>query len=33
MALAPGQRRLALAIDTVPPVIWQITGDLPHYVP
>jgi WD40 repeat protein len=33
IALAPGQRRLALAIDSVPPVIWQITGDLPHHAP
>lgn len=33
VALAPDGRRLALALDTVPPVIWQVTGDLPHLVP
>jgi WD40 repeat protein len=31
LALAPDHRRLALAIDTATPAIWQITGDLPHY--
>jgi len=33
VALAPDHRRLALALDTVPPVIWRITGDLPHLLP
>jgi WD40 repeat protein len=33
VALAPDGRRLALAYDTAPPVIWRITGDLPHYAP
>ncbi len=31
LALAPDHRRLALAIDTATPAIWQITGDLPNY--
>jgi WD40 repeat protein len=30
VALAPDHRRLALATDNLPPVIWRITGDLPH---
>jgi WD40 repeat protein len=29
----PVHRRLALALDDTPPVIWAITGDLPHYLP
>ncbi len=33
VALAPDGRRLALAYDTAPPVIWRITGDLPHRQP
>jgi WD40 repeat protein len=33
VALAPDHRRLALALDTAPPVIWRITGDLPHLLP
>ena len=31
LALAPDHRRLALAIDTATPAIWQIAGDLPNY--
>ncbi len=33
VALAPDGRRLALALDTAPPAIWRITGDLPHHRP
>ena len=33
MALAPDERRIALAFDTATPVIWRITGDLPSYKP
>jgi WD40 repeat protein len=31
--LAPDHRRVALAINNRAPVIWRISGDLPHYVP
>jgi WD40 repeat protein len=33
IAVAPDGRRLALATDFIPPVIWRIDGDLPHFIP
>ena len=33
VASSPDGRRLALAVDFIPPVIWRIDGDLPHFVP
>jgi WD40 repeat protein len=29
---SPDGRRLAVAVDFIPPVIWKIVGDLPHFV-
>jgi WD40 repeat protein len=32
VSLSPDGRRLALAVDFIPPVIWKIDGDLPHFI-
>jgi WD40 repeat protein len=32
IAASPDGRRIAVAADFIPPVIWKIVGDLPHFV-
>jgi WD40 repeat protein len=32
VAVSPDGRRLAVAVDFIPAVIWRINGDLPHWV-